>query len=510
MVTVAANATASTLNVNAGGKLTLSSGFTLSTTNFNINSDVTNGTGTFVDMNATSATGALTVTGSTNVNQYLPTGRNWYISSPVNIAPTSIVTGTAGNSLWNYTEANTGTAIWNPITTGDFVVTTGYVANVTSSGNINFTGGTLNTGAITTGVNSVPALTRSGTLSPGFNLVGNPYPSYLNWISVVAATNTGTTNMESTMWYRTKNPSATYVFDTFIADGLGGGVGTTNFSAGTTAVTGLIPPMQAFWVRVAPSQTSGTLAFDNTMRSHQDVTTNRLKAPAEANSTQQLLRLQVSNGTNSDEAVVYFNKNAADGFDHFDAEKMSNNNDAIPEIYTLAGTERVVINGLKSVYPNEELTLGFNTKKESQFTIKATELSNFDNTYVILKDKLLNTEQELKLNAAYTFSSTITNTTDRFSIVFKAAGVKTDLNNNSLNGNESVLIYKNHNGLITVNRTDATGEGVVTVDNALGQLLTSMSTTGSVTVVNKNFIPGVYLVKVTIGGKNTTKKVIIN
>ena len=502
--TVDASKTVGDVTITAGSQLTLNSGIAATASNLYINSNATSGTGTFVDNNTS---GGLTVSGVTNVQQYLPTGRNWYVSSPVVSAPTSLVTGTTGNSLWSYTEANTGTALWNAITgAGNFGVTTGYVANVAASGNLVFTG-TLNTGALTTAT-----LTRSGMVSPGFNLVGNPYPSYLNWISAVAATNTGTTNIEPTMWYRTQNPSATYVFDTFISNGSGGGIGTSNFSNGATPVTGFIAPMQSFWVRVASGQTSGTLAFDNTMRSHQDqsITTNRLKAPAVASATQPLLRLQVSNGINSDEAIVYFNPNASDGFDAYDSEKMSNNNVAIPEIYTLAGTEQVVINGLKSVYPNEELPLGFDTKQENTFTIKATEITDFDpSTQIVLKDKLLNTEQELASNATYTFTSDETNNTNRFSIVFKSTGITTGLNTNS-NGTESVIIYRNQNGRITVNRSNAFGEGTVTVCNALGQMLTSIPTTGTVTVVNKDFIPGIYLVKVTLAGKNTTKQVIIN
>jgi hypothetical protein len=506
--TADATKTVNDLTVNAGSQLTLNSGKILSARNVDLLSNAANGTGTFVDMNLTAATGRLTVSGTTTVQQYLPMGRNWYISSPVNAVPTSIVTGTPGNSLWNYTEANTGSLLWNVITgTGNFGVTTGYVANMAASGNIIFTG-TLNTGA-----KSTATLTRQGTVSNGFNLVGNPYPSYLNWISAVAPANTGTVNMEPTMWYRTKNQSSTYVFDTFIANGSGGGVGTTNFSNGLTAVTGFIPPMQAFWVRVADGQTTGTLAFDNSMRSHldQSIVTNRLKTPGTAIAPQPLLRLQVSNGVNSDEAVVYFNPNASDDFDQFDAEKMSNNNDQIPEIYTVAGNEKVVINGLKRVSIDEELPLGFNTRKENTFSIKATEISNFDEgIQIILKDKLLNTEQEMENNIEYAFSSDVTNSSTRFSIVFKSTSITAGLINNNSTGKESVFIYKNGNDQITVNRKDAIGEGTVTVCNAIGQLLTSLSTTGSVTVVNQKLIPGVYLVKVTLAGKNISNKVIIN
>jgi hypothetical protein len=319
--------------------------------------------------------------------------------------------------------------------------------------------------------------------------------------------------MENTMWYRTQNPSLTYVFDTYIANGSGGGVGTTNFSAGATAVTSFIPPMQAFWTRVVAGKTSGTLAFDNTMRAHQDqsIATNRLKAPAAGELTQPMLRLQVSNGINSDEAVVYFNPTASDAFDRFDAEKMSNYNDAIPEIYTLAGEEKVVINGLNSVYINEEIPLGFNTSKENTFNIKATEISNFDPTImIILKDKQLGYEYELTVGNNYSFSSEVINTASRFSIVFKIKSQTTGINNNYGGDSDSFFVFRNVNNLITIHRNDAIGEGTITVCNAIGQKLISQSTTGTNTVIGKNLVAGVYLVSVDVAGKSSTKRVVLN
>ena len=493
--TINANNTINDLTINGGGQLTLNSGNTTLATNLYINSDAATGTGTFVDMNATGSTGGLTVSGATNVQQYVSSGRNWYVSSPVASAAAGIVTGTTGNTLWSYAEPS---ATW--ITTDpSFTVAKGYVANVIPiNGNIMFTGGALNTGA-----QSNSTLTRSAVASTGFNLVGNPYPSYLNWL--LAQTNS--TNLEATMWYRTKNSAvpSVYVFDTFNATP---GVGTTNNGI---AVTGFIPPMQAFWVRVLTGQTTGTLSLTNAMRTHQDVATNRLKTRSSAGSTQQVLRLQVSNGINSDEAIVLFNAKALDGYDAYDSGKMSNNNPAIPEIYTIVASEKLVINGLNSVYTNEEVPMGFTTGEDNSFTIRATEISNFDeNTKIVLRDKLLNTEKELVTGNPYIFSSEKVSTTSRFSIVFKSTSVTTGIGNTDASGSESIFIYRNQEGQITVNRKDAIGEGTVTVCNAIGQVLTSQSTTGTITVVEKKFIPGVYLVKVSIAGKSTTKKVIIN
>ena len=138
----------------------------------------------------------------------------------------------------------------------------------------------------------------------------------------------------------------------------------------------------------------------------------------------------------------------------------------------------------------------------------ATEISNFDaDTKIILKDKQLNVEKELTTINSYSFNSTPVTTSTRFSIAFKSNAVVTGVNNNSGSGSESIFIYRNQNNQITVNRTDAISEGTVTVCNTLGQKLVNMSTTGTVTVVRTRLLPGVYMVKVDVEGKSSTKKI---
>jgi FtsP/CotA-like multicopper oxidase with cupredoxin domain len=477
-----------TLTITAGSKLTNPTGASLTVKNVVINSDAILGTGTFVD-NGTTTT---TVGGLANVQQYLTGGRNWYVSSPVTTATSGSIS--TASLVQSYNEP---LASWIP-ESGALSVLRGYVASVSTDGNVTFSGSALNTG--------VPAnttLTRTGVaLKSGYNLVGNPYPSYLDW-SMVSA---GSTNLESTIWYRTRNAANTiYVFDTYNANG---NIGTGNNG---TLITSQIPPMQAFWTRVATGFTTGTIALNNTMRSHEGATSNRLKAPAL--NLQKVLRLQVSNGINSDETVVLFNDNALDGLDAFDSEKMSNGSAFIPEINTFAGTVPLVINGLKSVYANEELPLGFATGEVNTFTIKATELNNFDvDTKVVLKDKLLNTEKELVIGNDYSFNSDATSTSARFSIVFKSTAVATGLKDN-VNSNESIYIFRNLNNQITVNCNNLlSGKGTVTVTvcNAIGQKLVDMVTTGTSTVVKAKLIPGVYLVTVNVAGINTIKKIVIN
>jgi len=471
------------LNIAPAKALTVNGTFTNDAGNngFVLQSD-DSGTATFLDNGSTNSAVPATV------QQYLPSVRNWYMSSPVYGA-----TAPAGNTYYKYIEAANNGTTWTPVSSGsDFDLMTGYIVKPGAATTFAFSG------ALNTGVKQITGLTSTATAKTGFNLVGNPYPSYVNWMSATK------TNLSTTIWYRTQNSAKTpaYVFDTYNETA---NTGTNN--NGVAAVTEMIPPMQAFWVKVNAG-TTGSLAFDNNMRSHQDVTTNKFRSPA-ANATQQVLRLQVSNGANSDEAIVLFNTNATDGFDAYDSQKMTNGNASIPEIYTLAGTEKVVINGLNSIATNETIPLGFTTGSTNSFSIKATQASNFDaDTKIVLIDNVLQAEQDISDGTPYYFTSDIASTDNRFSIVFRSKFSTTDIDNSA--GKETILVSKNANNQIVVTCKRNDQAGVVMVSNAIGQKLYSATITGITTVITKSFNPGIYLVTVNEADKLVTKKVIIN
>lgn len=489
------NLSLANVTVAPGAKLTLSSGNSLTMSgNLTINSDAT-GTGTFVDLNPT---GGLTVNGTIGVHQHLLSGRNWYVSSPVTGATVSAINTSTGSSIVSYDEMLGSTSPW--ITESSTLAAgKGYV--VVSPVNVDPTitfSGTLNTGTQT-----INLARTAGQTKEGFNLIGNPYPSYVNWQSAVR------TNVGPTMWYRSKNyGGSVYTFATFGAvSGLGTGLKT---ALDSVPVTNLIPPMQGFWVRVDAGQTTGSVVFENAMRSHAGATSTMLKAPAKLNATQQVLRLQVSNGVNSDEAIVLFNANATNGLDDYDSPKMTNANAAVPEIYTTIGNEQMVINGLNSIPASAELPLGFTTGQSNTFSIKATEFSNFDaGMKVNLKDMVLGTEQELTDGSTYNFTSDVTSTNTRFSVVFKSTGVTTGLNN--ISNDEVALIYKNVNNNITVDcKGDISSNAVVSVYNAVGQKLLTNQIVSTSTVIGAGLKSGVYVVTVNNGGRSTTQKVILN
>jgi len=448
------------------------------TNNLTLESNAGNGTGTYVEKQ----NGVLSVGGTTKVQQYLATatgGRNWFIASPVASATSNVVKSVTANMLWSYTEANSGTILWNEITTTNepLTVMAGYVAKPDAAGVIEFVGGSLNTGSKTS-----PTLTNTGVVSTGYNLVGNPYPSYVNW------ENATKTNVGTSIWYRSKS-TGSYLFQTYNVAGAG---------IGANGGSELIPPMQSFWVKATGADAS--VSFDNSMRSHQDqsVSTNRLKAPASIK--QQVLRLQVSNSLNTDEAVIYFNDNASNGLDIYDSQKMWNNSIDLPEIYTQIGSEKLVINGMNSITYSTEIPIGFSTLAANDFSITANEISNFETgTKVILIDKQNPANEfELTNGVAYNFSSPITTaSTERFSLLFRAPGVTTDIDNAS---KLNAQVFVNAANQITIIAPEKSNYAIY---NAVGQLFAEGTINHLPFAINHS--KGVYVVKV----NNQSTRVII-
>jgi hypothetical protein len=475
------------LVINAGSKLTTTG--TLSATNLTINSTTDGGTGSLTG----TLKGTLTSTAA-SINQYL-TNRTWYLSSPVSSATP------ANMSVIKYFNEKVAGNVWVDATT--MTAGTGYLVapnNATYANNILFSG-TLNTG-------SQPiTLTRStdNTDYPGFNLIGNPYPSYLDWTAVCNYTTDGgstypnqTIMPTTTMWYRT-NTTGSWGFVTV------NGAGVTS---PTGYVTKYIPPMQAFWVRANADAVQ--LQLNNSMCSHAAIS-NPLKAPAAKNAEQlQLVRLQVNNGTITDEAVIYFSANAKNGFDIYDAPKMKNSDITVPGIYTLLNNEQIVINAMNTIPLNQEISLGFVPGSASSFSIKANEVSNLPSgVKLILKDNVTKVETDLTNGVTgYNFTSS-TAADSRFSIIFRTTGSATDIVDNT--DNRNISVYRNANNQIAVScPSDISENAFISVYNGLGQKLESKHLTSAITVIDKTFNSGVYVVTVTNGGKSITKKVILN
>lgn len=481
--------TVGNLTVNPGADLTLAAGNVLTVNgNFVLKSDSANGVGTFVD------NGTTNVAGSTSVEQFItgnggatPNGRGWYISSPFSNGNSGVYAASGGNHLWEYSETSNG---YSKITndTTSLLPMRGYYAKVGTNGIVTFTGGSLNNGEI-----SNLNLSRTGSTNAkrGYHLIGNPYPSVLDWSAALK------TNIRTTMWFRTLSYSSAMVFDSY---NVLGGIGTNNNGRG--AVNQYIPPMQAFWIRVDGDGNTGSITFNNSMRSHLSGNGRLLR---QANAPQQVLRLKVSNRTNSDETIVLFDPNASDDYDDFDSPKMSNSNDSIPEIATFSGSEPLVINGLNSIGTGKELILAFKSGQKATCSIQATEIQNFDSDVnIVLKDNLLRQTQELAIGTSYSFTTDVTNNSNRFSLVFTKAATGIE----KTPANPKFSVFQKVDGSVLV-RLDGDIQGTITLFNALGQRLYSSISTGKETVLETTLSPGIYLVSMVVNGQKGTKKMLV-
>jgi hypothetical protein len=481
-LTVDASQSVNSVTIQSGGKLTVADGQTLTLASLTLKSDA-NGTSTYVPT-GTLKNGAIVVTGTTAVEQYLTYTRNYYVSSPVSnaVAP-------AGYTYYGRNEPGGTETGWTAVSVGaGLTAGKGYIALPGTAGvPITFTtqsGGTLNNGTIT-----IPlTYTTAATSGKGYNLIGNPYPSHLSWTH--AFTQANSTKIESSIWYRTKasngNTGGGWSFVTFNP--------TTAETVPSTENGGLIPPMQAFWV-LAKQTTS--IQFTNDMRSHQ--ANNPLRAPAAKNLERKKVRLQLSNGTNTDEALIVFDANASNGYDAYDSPKMMNNAADIADIYTISDNKKLVINGLNAISDNMILPLGYNAGAEGGLRLKVSEMTNFDsNMRMYLVDG--QTETELVQGTEYAFNtSAITGNESRFSLLFRAPGATTGIENgNKLNAQ----VFVNAANQITIIAPEKANYSIY---NAVGQQVMNGIATSNHQTSNIKLSAGMYVVKV---GNQSTRIII--
>lgn len=197
--------------------------------------------------------GSITNNGTVVQEQYMPSTGHHGISSPM----TSGFTTTSGTSstLYGY-NATTGAWDMSPTTS---TVGAGFFAPVqASSGFQSAAGGFSVTGTPNTSHThslGYAANTATGGSGSGWNLIGNPYTCGLDWTSVTK------TNVNNA-YYVWDASNGTYQY-------YSGSALTGTYLAASSILSGVIPPMQAFWVQTTSSGGSivSTMASDGTVAS---------------------------------------------------------------------------------------------------------------------------------------------------------------------------------------------------------------------------------------------------
>jgi len=463
--------------------LTIDNGYTLTIDgNLVIFSDV-NGTGSFID------NGALDVSGNVIVQSYLADSYNygWYVSSPLSNAKGNVFDGSDG--VYTYDSEFTE---WDEVFSGDNLEPVrGYVTKYgTGTGANNKTveyigvGNTLNSGTKTSAT-----LYRTGYQSGnyGWNLIGNPYPSAIDWDAASGITKTNLIN--STHVRKVNGSVATYIDGEGVNDG-----------------SRYIAPGQAFWVQVAGSvgtpTGTGEITFDNDCRVHQNI--SLIKSTSNGG-----FRLTVERDGIKDEIVLRFKNGATDAFDNmYDAVKMFSENNDIPQIYSLnSNNEQMAINSFPELTVNKSVNIGFETEVAGTFTLTAGDMTSFgSNVSILLEDTYTNSIINLQQQNTYNFNSTVTANDDRFIVHFVLS--TTDANTPGNNEENTTIIYTFDNSIYISNIMS--NEANTVVYNMLGQeIITQKLQQSALNKLNTSLSPGQYIVKVTDGTQISTQKVFI-
>ena len=453
-----------------------------------------------------------------NVTHRLAKGRNWYVASPVQqpqTIETALGTSSTGTDLTSgYADYLTNiNADWRVewYDESELIFPTKWKRLAPAVDNLLITGRGYTvyshnediavkfSGIYHDSDRASPVLTRQNDVDPkrGFNLVGNPFPSYWRWTEASASSG----NVYSTIWYRTMIEGG-YEFWSYnaagnvaVAPGWNDGTPTGDYSLA------YIPPMQAFWVRLKEGVTSTTINFYNHLRTHADHTGNILKSSEITDpEARPLVRLTISGGKNNDETLLYADSKALYGFDNYDSDKMFAGAGAELFTFPLDQRRELVINGLPAIAEGLEIPLGFQTDEGGYFSISVKEMLHIEPLNIYLHDSWRKTEHNLNTEGAYGFTAGTEYNTERFSVVFRNAATANDTVPDARDG--YLRAYSDREGNIVVLYAGADVVNVAVYDMLGAGLSVQPVIPHTPTIIKGKFDKGIYLLR---AGKFATK-----
>jgi hypothetical protein len=425
--------------------------------------------------------------GTVGFERWVPAASFEYFASPI-IGQTASVfaplgSGPPSNGLFAYDVTNDTWAATITVEATPIVVMQGYAFIANAASTIAFSGD-----AYFNGEQSI-ALTKSA--KTGFNLVGNPYPSAIDW-----KTSEGWSreNLSDVVWINYANTPGDGNFASF--NNLTPETA-INWLGNVGSDLGIIAPTQAFWVY---TNANTTLTVNSAAQAHSANTVNKKSA-----SENPLIRLQAQRSGYSDEMVIYFHNEATEGLDRFDTRKKLGSG-AYPQIYAPVADAMTAVNTLPQSLLSERVVMPITLKSDmaGSITIALTELKNLgDDMNVILTDKSTGTQTDLR-TAAYTVevesNSTLTNrlevTLERKNTTSTPAIDKSTVNIYA--SAKNIYVGMAHQG------------SRVEVYNAIGVQMLSHTLNGSaVENIPTNLAKGVYIVVVNGSEGRTVKRVFI-
>ena len=455
---IAAEAVCNNITINSGAKLIISAGATLT-----VSGTVTNIDGASALELQSDATGTGSLIHNTDnvqatVNRYISGSTEaWHLlSSPVSdqsISGDWLPSGTYGNgtgydlymwdestNCWIYKLNTTATVNWNTAhPSANFVVGRGYLYSVQAANPVKQFTGSLNNGN-----QSFPLTANSTNLSlTGFNLVGNPYPSSVDW-------------QAATGWSRSSLKTSNGGYDMWIWNPVTNNYGVINSAGGTgtNGVSRYIAPTQGFFVR---AESNGNLDLSNSLRVQNGAGLWLKKGNA---SEGNMINISVNSaaGVGSDEVqLILGSKQNEPG-----AMKLFSPVLTAPSLYMSVQEENFTVRYFTDTVDNPVVPVMFKPGKDGEFTLKCT-FDIYQYETLILEDRQLHKFLDLKSENEYKFNSSKTDVQSRFILHFTAV-------KNSEPIEQPASVYTSENQLI-VDLTAISAETEALVYDLTGRIL---------------------------------------
>jgi hypothetical protein len=347
---------------------------------------------------------AVEITGNILVERYLSEDGWHNISSPLSNVNSSVFMNT--DLIFYYDESlifndwNFGW-VWHD---GTLSIMRGYDVFVPSSSIIAQYSSSnpdhLNTGQYTVDVTITNVANGEIASHKGWNLIGNPYPSPVDWL-IETAWNKSAINDAKYIWDPIGN-----VYTIFI----GGGS-----PIGLNGGTKFIPSGQGFWVQAVQN---GNVSIDNRARVGETSLTpdfyksNDLKYP--------MIVLSAEGNSYSDETILRFIEGSTEEFDrNLDAAKLFSSKTEIPQIATISTDNYLAINTIGEIYEGLMIPLFFKSGFDGIYTL-AISPSTFYSSKIpfYLKDSKDGTFNPIYKDSSYHFNYSTMDSDNRFSILF--------------------------------------------------------------------------------------------
>ena len=360
----------------------------------------------------------------------------------------------------------------------NFVAGRGYLYSVQETNPTKAFIGNLNNGPVNYPITFTETLDPKLVTLKGFNLVGNPYPSSIDW---QAASGWDRTKLEvsgggSDMWIW--NPTANNY-----------GVFNSASGVGTNSISRYIAPMQGYFVKAA---NNGNLIFDNSVRNHTGAgnwfKNTRIKNP--------VIRIAVESvaGNGADEALLQFGYSDSNQ----GTSKLFSHVSSAPSLYLSLDDKKYSVRYLTNTTENNAVPMEFKAGKEGVYKL----VFNFDSKefdFIQLEDRLLKTVTSVKPVSSYLFKSSMEDSVSRFVLHFTAAEIATEKELNA-------LVYMD-GSQIAVDLKGINGQTEIKLFDISGKLILEKYLEGSVlTKLDLNLAPQILLVRLTtVKGVSSTK-----